>query len=189
MRLDRARISPLTDAEATPEQASRLQLLVDRSGRAINIFRTLVRQPNAYDAFMAWGGFILSKRNPLPPRERELVVLRTGYLCGSGYEWTQHVPIGLATGLTEDEIARIKIVDDDPEWSQPDGALLRATDELVRDHFITDNTWTALGEAFSDEQRMAVVMTCGQYTQVSMMLNSFGVQLDEGQTLDPDLRR
>jgi hypothetical protein len=28
---------------------------------------------------------------------------------------------------------------------------------------------------------------CGRYTQVSMMLNSFGVQLDEGQTLAPDL--
>jgi hypothetical protein len=35
---------------------------------------------------------------------------------------------------------------------------------------------------------MDVVFTAGQYTQVSMMLNSFGVQLDEGQVLDPDLR-
>jgi len=33
-----------------------------------------------------------------------------------------------------------------------------------------------------------VVFTTGQYTQVSMMLNSFGVQLDPGQTLDPDLK-
>ena len=35
---------------------------------------------------------------------------------------------------------------------------------------------------------MDVVFTAGQYTQVSMMLNSFGVQLDAGQTLDPDLK-
>jgi hypothetical protein len=35
---------------------------------------------------------------------------------------------------------------------------------------------------------MDVVFTAGQYTQVCMMLNSFGVQLDEGQTLDPDFR-
>ena len=34
---------------------------------------------------------------------------------------------------------------------------------------------------------MDVVFTAGQYTQVSMMLNSFGVQLDEGLELDPDL--
>ena len=35
---------------------------------------------------------------------------------------------------------------------------------------------------------MDVVFTTGQYTQVSMMLNSFGVQLDPGLTLDPDLK-
>jgi hypothetical protein len=36
---------------------------------------------------------------------------------------------------------------------------------------------------------MDLVMTVGQYTQVSMMLNSFGVQLDTGQELDPALDR
>ena len=35
---------------------------------------------------------------------------------------------------------------------------------------------------------MDVVFTAGQYTQVSMFLNTFGVQLDEGQALDPDLK-
>jgi hypothetical protein len=35
---------------------------------------------------------------------------------------------------------------------------------------------------------MDMVFTAGQYTQVSMILNSLGVQLDPGQTLDPDLK-
>ena len=35
---------------------------------------------------------------------------------------------------------------------------------------------------------MDVVFTTGQYTQVSMMLNTFGVQLDAGQVLDPELK-
>jgi hypothetical protein len=35
---------------------------------------------------------------------------------------------------------------------------------------------------------MDLVFTVGQYTQVSMILNSFGVQLDQSQTLDPDLK-
>ena len=39
----------------------------------------------------------------------------------------------------------------------------------------------------TDKQKMDLVMTVGQYTQVSMMLNSFGVQLDPGQELDPAL--
>jgi hypothetical protein len=58
----------------------------------------------------------------------------------------------------------------------------------VQDHFVSDATWKALGEHFDDKQRMDAVFTVGQYTQVSMFLNTFGVQLDPGQTLDPDLR-
>jgi hypothetical protein len=48
--------------------------------------------------------------------------------------------------------------------------------------------WAELTAHFTEKQCMDVVMTAGQYTQVSMMLNSFGVQLDEGQVLDPDLK-
>ena len=121
-------------------------------------------------------------------RERELVVLRTGFLCRSGYEWTQHVPIGQRAGLTDAEIAAIKLGADGPNWSAADRALLRATDELHAGQFITDATWQALAAHFQPRQCMDVVFTVGQYTQVSMILNSFGVQLDEGQVLDPDLR-
>ncbi|MEN9718814.1 MAG: hypothetical protein RIQ99_1692, partial [Pseudomonadota bacterium] len=37
--------------------------------------------------------------------------------------------------------------------------------------------------------QMDLVYTVGQYTQVSMLLNSFGVQLDPGLEPDPDLDR
>ena len=66
-------------------------------------------------------------------------------------------------------------------------AGLQACDDLHARQFVSDATWAQLKAHFSDRQCMDVVMTAGQYTQVSMMLNSFGVQLDEGQTLDPDL--
>ena len=35
---------------------------------------------------------------------------------------------------------------------------------------------------------MDVVFSAAQYTQVSMILNSFGVQLEPHQSLDPDLK-
>ena len=185
MRLTKPRFAPLSDAELTPEQAEALEPM--RPGPVLNIFRTLARAPKALVRFNQWGGYVLSRRNDLAPREREIVILRTGFLCKSGYEWTQHVRIGLREGLTEDEIARLK-QGADAGWSAADAALIRASDELHDDQFITEPTWAELGKHFSDKQRMDVVFTAGQYTQVSMMLNTFGVQLDEGQTLDPDLK-
>lgn len=187
MRLSAPRIAPLADAEMDADQKE-LVAPMAAQGRVLNIFRTLARTPKAARGFLAWGNYILSRRNDLPPRQRELVILRVGFLCRSGYEWTQHVEIGLRDGLTPPEIARIKLGPGAPEWSEGDRLLLQATDELHADKFITEPTWAALRASFTEKQCMDLVYTVGQYTQVSMILNTFGVPLDAGQVLDPDLK-
>lgn len=188
MRLTKARIDPIQDGQFTDEQMAVLGPMLEQRGSLLNIYRTLAHAPSALKRFLEWGGYVLSRRNSLAPREREIVILRIGFLCKSGYEFTQHTRIGLQEGLTAAEITAIKVGPSDPSWSAADRALLQAADELNGDHFITDATWAALGAHFDTKQCMDVVFTAGQYTQVSMILNSFGVQLDAGQTLDPDLK-
>jgi 4-carboxymuconolactone decarboxylase len=187
MRLTTPRVVPAAAESWTEEQREIVEPMLAR-GPILNIFRTLLNHPSAAKAFLVWGGYILGRKSTLPPREREIVILRTGFLCRSGYEWTQHVPIARRAGLTDDEIARIKIGADAPGWSKPDAALLRAADDLHREQFVTEPVWAELMRHFQERQRMDMVFTAGQYTQVSMLLNSFGVQLDEGQVLDPDLK-
>lgn len=187
MHLKAPRIAPVKEDQWTSEQAELAAPMVTR-GTMLNIFKTLLNHPDAMRGFMGWGSYVLSKKNTLPSREREMVVLRTGFLCGSGYEWTQHVPIGQRAGLSDAEIIAIKQGADAPAWSAADAALIRACDELHARQFISDSTWKVLKTHFSDKQCMDVVFTAGQYTQVSMLLNTFGVQLDEGQVLDPQLR-
>ena len=186
MRLSSPRFQPVPTSEWTAEQSELAAPMLQR-GKMLNIFRTLLNHPAAMRGFMGWGSYVLSKRNSLPAREREIAVLRTGFLCRSGYEWTQHVPIGLRAGLTDAEIVAIKKGADASNWSPADAALIRACDELHARQFISEPTWQALSAHFQPKQCMDVVFTVGQYTHVSMLLNTFGVQLDEGQTLDPDL--
>jgi alkylhydroperoxidase family enzyme len=185
MHLTSPRIAPLADADMSPDEEAALAPLLEGPAGVLNIFRTLAHAPDALKAFLTWGSYILSKRNALSPREREIVILRIGYLCRSGYEWAQHVEIGKRVGVTADEIARIKT---GKGFGDADTALIRACDELHARQFVSDSVWAALRSHFSEKQCMDVVFTAGQYTQVSMMLNTFGVQLDPGQTLDPDLR-
>lgn len=191
MRLTAPRIQPVDMTTLTPDQTEILAPLggggVIPAGPVLNIFRTMAHAPKALKAFLTWGNYVLSKKNDLPPREREIVILRTGFLCRSGYEWTQHAEIGRRCGLSDDEIERLK-TGPGAGWSPADAVLIQATDELHHDHFISTATWAALLAHFSQKQAMDVVFTAGQYTQVSMLLNTFGVQLDEGQTLDPDLK-
>lgn len=193
MRLNKPRIEPVDLDRLDADQRIALEPFLASEGgkvgggKILNIFRTLAHAPKALTAFLGWGNYILSKRNALTPRDRELVILRTGYNCRSGYEWTQHKRIGLDCGLTEEEIARIKTGPDAEGWSDSDSAMLRATDELTTNHFVTDTTWAALAP-LGDKGRMDLVMTVGQYTQVSMILNSFGIQVEDGWTVDPDLK-
>ena len=126
---------------------------------------------------MVFANHVLAK-STLPPREREIAILRIGWLCQAEYEWGQHVVIGKEVGLTSEEIERIKI-GSEANWSEHDSLLIKAADELHGDAFVTDETWSALKKTYSDQQMMDLVFTCGQYNLVSMALNSFGVQLDD----------
>jgi 4-carboxymuconolactone decarboxylase len=106
--------------------------------------------------------------------------LRIGWLCQSEYEWAQHVRIGKTEGLSDDDIRRISTGPGGPGIGDHDSLLLNAVDELHADAFISDTTWNTLAKSYDTRQMMDLVFTVGQYNLVSMALNSFGVQLDEG---------
>ncbi|HYM34825.1 MAG TPA: carboxymuconolactone decarboxylase family protein [Steroidobacteraceae bacterium] len=184
MRLHSPRIAPLTLADCDAAQRKVLDPFAQRN-QLLNIYTTLAHNPDALSAFLAWGGYVL-RRSSLQPRERELVILRIGYLCRAGYEWAQHSRLGKQAGLGDDELARIKI-GPIAEWSEPDRALLLAADELHRDYFVSDDTWKKLRGFLSDTQCMDLVFVVAHYTQVCMILNTFGIQLDAGLVADPDL--
>jgi alkylhydroperoxidase family enzyme len=144
-----------------------------------NIFSTLARHKSLFTRWMRFGGYLLGG-GVLPARERELLILRTGYNCGSAYEWGQHVRLGLAVGLSRADIERVA---DGPEadgWSEADRALLRAADELNRDAKISANTWARLASAYDEQGLIEITMLVGQYHMVAFALNSLEVELDEG---------
>ena len=178
MRLTKPRIAPIDTEQATPEVREMLDKARVGDSTA-NIFATLAHHPDLMRRWLRFGNHILFK-NSLPAREREMVILRIGWLCRAGYEWGQHVAIARRDGMTDDEIQAIAKGPDDPHWSEADRALLRATDELHADAFISDATWASLAASLSDHQLLDLVFTVGQYNMVSMVLNTFGVQLDEG---------
>ena len=178
MRLNEPRIAPLDEASWSEDVRKLLEPNVER-GNVFNIFRTLAHYPGLMRRWMVFANHVLFKSS-LGPRERELVILRIGWLCRAGYEWGQHVGIGEEAGLTLEEIRRIKIGPQDEAWSELDRALLEATDELHRDAFISDATWTRLAAHLTQEQMMDLVFAVGQYNLVSMALNTLGVQLDDG---------
>lgn len=185
MRRHQARIEPIDRGVATAEQQKLLDQLGPRGD--LHIYRTLARHPSALEKFLPWGHFLLLDHGQLAPRDREAAILRTGYLCRSAYEWSKHAAIGAAKGLSSDEIAAIKVGASAPNWSARDRALLAGCDELITTHDMSDVTWAALTQHFSQDQLVEIIYVVGQYVNVSMLLNTLGVQLEPGIEADPDL--
>jgi 4-carboxymuconolactone decarboxylase len=172
------RIPPLEESEWTDEVRAALGPRMS-SGRALNIFTTLAHHPRLLERWLVFGSHVLGG-STLPARDRELLILRTGYRCKSEYEWGQHAIIARLVGISDEEIRRVTEGAAAPGWSPLEALLLRAADELHDEQLISDATWNALSERYDVKQMLDLVFTVGQYTLVSMALNSLGVRRDEG---------
>ena len=146
-------------------------------GRDLNIFRVMMNHPDLTRRWTVFAGHVLRKQT-LPPRERELLILRIGWLNQAEYEWAQHVEIAKRSGITQAEIERVRR-GPAAGWSVHEAALLQAADDLFENSVISDQTWAALAAKYSTAQMMDAVFTIGQYNLVSWALNSFGVPLDD----------
>ena len=151
--------------------------LMEGSG-GLNIFRALANHPKLLKRWLVFGSHVLAKSS-LSERDRELAILRTGWRCGSAYEFGQHTVIGVRAGITDDEVRRLTVEALDG-WSPPERALLAAVDQLVADHDLDDATWAALAEGRTTEQVMDLVFAVGQYVLVSTALRTFRVPIDDG---------
>jgi alkylhydroperoxidase family enzyme len=172
------RLAPLPQDERDEAARELLAQATGAGGATVNIFATLVRHPGLFRRWLPFGGKLLAGK--LPARDRELLILRTGWLCGSEYEWAQHVPIARGAGLADDEIDRVTAGPGAPGWSEADATLLRAADELHGDHRIGDATWAALAARYDERQLIEVPMLVGHYHMVAFTLNSLGVPLEDG---------
>ena len=172
------RVAPLRDTEHTKETAELLETVGMPAGPAANIFTTLVRHPGLFRRWLPFAGKLLNGK--LPARDRELVILRTGWRCQSEYEWGQHVLLARRSGLSDDEIRRVQAGPDVPGWDPFDATLLHAADELHDDSCVTDATWQQLAGRYDERQLVELVMLIGHYHLVAFTLNSLGVQREAG---------
>jgi alkylhydroperoxidase family enzyme len=80
------RLPPLPEDERTLRQQELIDDLV--RGPTVNIYATIARHPEAAAAMTNLGRTLRAGR--IPPREREILILRTGWNCRSEYEFAQH---------------------------------------------------------------------------------------------------
>lgn len=177
--MDQPRIAPVTAEETDERTKEMLSALGGGMSSALNIFTTLAHHPKLLKKWSEFGGVLLYG-GVLPARDRELVILRTGWNCQSEYEWGQHKIIGLRCGLTEKEVDATCLPADAAGWNDADALLINAADELHARSTLSDATWEALSARYDTQQLIELLFNVGQYHLVSFTLNALRVQRDEG---------
>jgi alkylhydroperoxidase family enzyme len=118
----------------------------------------------------------------LPPRERELAILRTAWKCGADFMWAMHTEIGLRCGLTEDEIERVGAGPDHPEWTREEAAVLRSMDELNDHSRIADPTWKVLAGMYDNRQLIELITLAGSYHVMAYLMGAIGIRPPSGES-------
>lgn len=151
----------------TPEQAA-----LAGPWSKFNFARMMVNHPDLYRTFMPFGEKLMGGSS-LPHRDREILILRTVSLCGENYEATHHMAIGRNVGLTDAEVEAARTGGDG--LAPADQLLLRAAEELMGDHCLSDETWGRLSQRYSVEQMIELIFLVGNFTMLAMVTKSVGM--------------
>jgi len=165
------RIPPLDRADFTPEQAE----LVGEWHHLV-FSRTIVRHPEMYRLFVPWIERLIA-RTSLPPRDRQILVLRTLALADETYELHHHRAISRSAGLSDRDIAAA--ISGGDALAGFDRELADAAEQLLRNQRIADSTWGALAVRYDEARLMEVVFLVGCYATMAMLTRSFGMPIEE----------
>lgn len=170
------RVAPLSEEEMN----SVTRTLAKGAGRVVggpppNIFLTLGRHPRLFAPWLAFAAQLMP-RGALPRADTELVILRVAWNTGCRYEWDHHVRLGCKAGLTDADMERVAAGPRAEGWSERQGALLAATDELHADGVLSGESWDRLSGHLDDNLLVEFCFLVGHYEMLAMTLLSLGVQ-------------
>ncbi len=167
-----ARLPYVRAQDASPEVAEAL-----RRAPQLNVFALMANAPTAFRPWLRWGGALLGDLE-LDPVLRELAILRVAALSpGARYEWDQHEAIARAVGVSDAQIAALE----DDRLDALDGAALavvRFTDEVVRDVAPGDATYAELAAVLSAREIVELLQVIGQYMMLARIMATAQIDPD-----------
>jgi alkylhydroperoxidase family enzyme len=147
-------------------------------GPAPNVLATMLHHPALAGSFNRFGNVLL-QQPAIGHRARELMLLRVAWRTRATYEWAHHVRLASRYGLSAADV-RAVTEGASKSWSPLERDLVAATDQLLDDYRINDDTWTRLSQHLDECQLVEVPFIVGAYTCLAMAFNSWNIQLEDG---------
>jgi 4-carboxymuconolactone decarboxylase len=152
--------------------------ILNRGRVKMNVARMIANSDAAFYPFSMLGNSLLT-RSKLDARLRELAILRTAKVSKSVYEWTQHVPIAKAAGVTDEQVNAIENWEGAACFGEIDRLVLKFTDEVARNVKGGRITIEALQKHMGTTEIVELVMSIGFWGMVARLLETTEVDLEE----------
>ncbi|MCJ2180263.1 carboxymuconolactone decarboxylase family protein [Novosphingobium album (ex Hu et al. 2023)] len=136
---------------------------------------TFAHHPHLAELFSQFNIHLLTT-NTVPVKLRQIAIMRTAWVCKAIYMWSSHLNTSLTLGLEPDMFDPVKAGADDPYFTDFERVVVRATDELIADRKIGQETWTALASEWSYQQLLDFMFTVGAYVTVAGVMRSSGIE-------------
>jgi alkylhydroperoxidase family enzyme len=145
----------------------------------LNIFRMMAHAETNFRPLLRLGTSILGEQR-LSGTLRELAILQVAHHSPAKYEWIQHVPIGKAVGLSDEQIAALERGDATAScFDETERAVLGLARELVTDVRPSDATFGAIQQRLSSREIVELILAVGYYMMLARLMETTGLDLDE----------
>lgn len=173
-----ARISFLSKENASADIQTMFTKMENSGTPILNLFKVMAHCPKVGRNFMRLGNAILFK-GVVPPNLRELAILRVGNIYDATYEFTQHVPIALQNGVTQEQIEDLPNWQKSGKFNEGEQAILQYTDEVTKNIRVKNETFTALKKFLSEEAIVELTTAIGYYGTVSKIVEALQIELEK----------
>lgn len=148
-----------------------------KNGTKMNMLNVLAHYPEISVPYLEIGKVLFNINVSM--RLREIAVLRLAKLSDSEYEWFQHVAIGKHVGLTDADIEAIRVGQPADDWSELDGLVMEAVEELESINTISDSLWEKMSAHFDRQQMFEFIFMISSYKMTAWILNAIEIPLDD----------
>jgi 4-carboxymuconolactone decarboxylase len=169
-----ARIDPIDPDTADPQVRAALERLP-----SLAIFGTVANAQGSFVNWLRFGRDCLDARW-FDPVLRELAILRVSRMTpGAEYEWAQHVPILLAVGGADAQVAALQADQLDSDALGQDGRLVVAfTSQVVSDGTPDEETFASMSARFDPAEIVQLLLVIGNYMMVGRIMATAQLQVD-----------
>ena len=176
----RERLPPIDPAAMRNEQRAAADAFTDGRGYAPRgPFAVMLRSPQVMLRAKAMGDY-LRFANALPRDISEFAILLAAHHWRQDYEWVQHRKDALAAGVSADVIDQLASGERPTALSPDQAAVYDFCSELNENRSVSEATFEAVRERFSEAGLVDLVALQGYYGMLAMVMNVAGTPAPGG---------